>query len=314
MPMTEQEKLLGDQVYQAIQQASNGSERSQQQQDFNIGVSDVGVCPERVRRMLAGIPEPITDKLSAFVGTAVGDHVERAVAVAFPEALIQTVVSVALSGGRNDYLLTGHPDIVQPWGVIDVKTVYGLEATRRTGPTFGQLFQRHAYTKGAHDAGLLSVPLEEARTANIWIDRSGRTKEPFVHMDTYNSSILQDGAFWLDEVYYAYEHGVAAEKSPPREWCKVACGHFEDCRLYDSDVTGLLTDEKVLAAIEMHQEGKALKKEGERLQDEAKPILEGIEGYTNEFQLRWTHINEAPVPAYTRSGYSRLNITKRRGA
>lgn len=102
-------------------------------------------------------------------------------------------------------------------------TVDGLEKVRRTGPTFQQLFQRHAYTLGAANAGLLAVPLEEARTANIWVDRSGRTKNLWCHMDNYNPEVIAEGAMWLDDVAYAIRTGQTARKEPPRQWCQVAC-------------------------------------------------------------------------------------------
>lgn len=308
--MDEQESLLSQQVYAALNSHSNSSARSAQQQDFQIGVSDLGVCPERVRRMLAQIPEPPTDKFAAFIGTAVGDHAEAAVQAAYPEAIRHATITTELSCGKNAYSVSGHPDLVMPWGVIDIKTTDGLEVVRRTGPDMQQFFQRHIYTKGAWEAGLLGCELEVARTANVWVDRSGSTKECFTHMDTYNPLIVEEAAAWLDEVFYCFDHGVEARKEPPREWCKVACGHFDTCRAYDSDVSGLITDEKLLTAVDMYREGTDLIRSGKGLQKEAKTTLEGVEGYTDKYQVRWTQINESVIETFTRAGYSKLSITK----
>lgn len=227
--MDEREALLAQQIYSSVQDASNNTARSAQQSDFIIGVSDIGVCSERVGRMLDGVPEPRTDKLEAFMGTAVGDHTEAAIAAAFPEAKRFTTVTLELQvpGSTGAYQITGHPDIVMPWGVIDVKTSHFLEVAERTGPTFQQLFQRHAYTKGAHEAGLLAVPLEEAMTANVWIDRSGSTKHFHVQMDNYSEDVVAEGARWLDEVYYSHDHQLRYQKEPPRQWCAVACLAYE---------------------------------------------------------------------------------------
>lgn len=91
--MDEAEAELAEQVYQAVQAASNFSERSQQSADFRIGISDLGFCSEKVRRMLAGIPEPVTDKTAAFIGTALGDHIEQAYCAVHPNAIRQAEVS-----------------------------------------------------------------------------------------------------------------------------------------------------------------------------------------------------------------------------
>jgi hypothetical protein len=41
-------------------------------------------------------------------------------------------------------------------------------------------------------------------------------------------------------------------------------------------------------------------------------VLDGVEGYTHEFQVRWTEVGEALVPQFVRRGYVKLDITKRR--
>lgn len=125
--MTPEESLLAATVYGAIQSASNYSERSQQSADYRIGMSDLGYCSEKVRRMLAGIPEPVTDKLKAFIGTALGDHAERACLAVWPHAIVQAEVVVALTGDRGTYNVGGHPDLILPEGlVIDFKSAGGL--------------------------------------------------------------------------------------------------------------------------------------------------------------------------------------------
>src|SRR5437868_3143963 len=133
--MTEEERLLAEAAYAAVQAFSTQTDRARQAQDMILGVSDVGFCSERVRRTLDGqIPEE-TDMLAAFHGTAIGDYVERAYKAAFPRAIIQSEVEVTLKGDTITYTLTGHPDIVDPSGlVIDVKTDRGLDIVRRQGP------------------------------------------------------------------------------------------------------------------------------------------------------------------------------------
>jgi len=311
--MTPEERLLADQVYACIQDYSKQSERSLQSANFDLGISDLGTCSELVRRSLANIsPSEDKDVLAAFVGTAVGDHVERAIARRHPEALLGTSVRVFLQGDGGMYELTGHPDVVLPWGIIDAKSVNGLQLVRRTGPTQQQLFQRHLYTKGASEAGLLAVPLEEAKTANVWIDRSGATRQLHVHMDTYDPDIVMAATIWLDDVVYAWQNNEAARKEPPRTWCEKVCGHFADCRGMDSDVEGLITDPVTLTAVAMYQEGLALERQGKALKKEARPELEGVRGNTGEWSIRWTHVNGTHVEAFDKAAFDRLNISKMR--
>lgn len=306
--LTEEAELLGKQIYSAIQSFSNHSPRSQQSSRFEIGVSDLGTCSERTRRMLAEIPEPETDALAAFIGTAVGSHAEDAIKAMYPEAITQATVSTTLHGDGGDYIVTGHPDVLLPTLCVDFKTSDGLEVAKRDGSNRQQMFQRMIYAKAAHEAGFFSVPLHEVRTANVWIDRSGRTKEVHVQMDLYSPEVVAEATDWLDEVVYAHLHGQTARKEPAREWCRAACGFFAECRMYDSDVEGLLTDPTVITAIGMYSEGHSLEVAGKKLKAEAKPYLEGISGYTHDFQLRWSHVNATEVPPFVRQAYDRISL------
>lgn len=302
---------LADEFYAALQSAAASTPRSQQAERFEIGVSDLGTCPERTRRMLAEIPEPPTDTLAALIGTAVGDAAEKAWQLIEPDAIAQAEVQTSLKGDGGTYVVTGHPDLIRPrWGVIDVKTVDGLETTRRTGPNRQQLFQRHLYALAAWECGLFDplLPLAEVKTANIWIDRSGRTKEVHVDEDVFSQDIVDEAAMWLDDVVYAHLHGEQAMKGQPREWCAKACGHFATCRALDTDVDDLLLDPAVVEAAKLYRDGLELEKQGARMKDEAKAALAGVKGNTPEFSIRWTHVNASQVN-FVRQAYERLSVT-----
>lgn len=311
--MTEEEELLAAQLYRAVQAASHTSERSEQSKTFVLGISELGTCQERTRRLLAGVPEQEGDKLEAFIGTAIGEHVERAIVAAYPDVVTQATVSVTLQGDGGEYTLTGHPDLVHPWGVGDVKTSDGLEIARRNGPSRQQWWQRNLYLLGAHQAGLLDCELADAKTYNVWFDRSGRTKETYVHLAPFDPMAVTDATIWLDEVVYNYRQGTEAMKEPPRPWCEKVCGHYADCRMYDTDVTGLITDPDIVTAVQLHQEGLTMEKAGKRMKEEGQRQLDGITGYVlvgdKRFQIRHTWVNGTSV-AFERKGYDRLSITK----
>lgn len=308
--MNEAEQALAGKVYAAIQDSSNFSERSQQSSDFRIGVSDLGFCSEKVRRMIAGIPEPVTDKLPAFIGTALGDHVEQAYIAAYPDAVRQATVSVVLHGDGGDYTLTGHPDLIDPKGIlVDVKTTRGLGRVRRDGPSLQQQFQRHCYGVGAYNAGLFNdnVTLEDVQVANVWIDRTGDERECHVHMEALSLDVVEQAGMWVDDVVYAYKNNIEARKEPAREMCAKACGHFATCRALDTDVEGLITDQGTVTAVDMYRDGLALERQAKKLKDEAKAVLQGVDGSTGKFTVRWVHVGESTV-SFTRQPYDRLDV------
>jgi hypothetical protein len=313
--MNEAEQALADELYAAVQKASNFSDRSLQSKNYQVGVSDLGFCSEYTKRMLKNEPQEYeTDALAAFIGTAVGDHVETAVMKhLWPDAICQSSVTVELIGDSGRvYNLGGHPDILLPEGkVFDVKTVNGLDTTRRIGPRTSQQFQRHCYAKGAHAAGHFNpdVKLEDVQVANIWIDRSGVDHEFHIQMESYSEQVVQEAAEWLDDVVYAYLHDEEARKEPSREFCEKWCGYYPTCRALDTDVEGLLTDPEVLMAVQLQQEANELERRAKRLKAQAKGTLVGVQGSTGEFAIRWVHVNGGEV-SYTRSGYDKLDIRR----
>jgi len=307
------EELLATKIYAAIQASSNYSERSQQSAGFQIGISDLGYCSEKVRRMVAGIPEPVTDKLAAFIGTALGDHVEQAIGEIFPGAIRQAEVTITLHGDGGDYTLPGHPDVIlaDDGVMLDVKSTRGLGKVRRTGPSQQQQFQRHCYGLAAYQAGLFSeeYAIDDIRVANVWIDRAGDEHDLYVHMEPLSLEVVKQAAMWVDDLVYAYRNNEPARKEPPREVCAKTCGHFADCRAFDTDVEGLLTAEDVVTAVDMYREGLALERKAKRLKDEAKAELTGVSGSTGKFTVRWVHVNESHV-SFTRQPYERLDVRR----
>ena len=317
--MDEEEQALAGLIYSSIQHYSKNSERGMQAQEFRVGVSDLGYCSERTRRMLDQQVPDDTDLLAAFIGTAIGDHVEAAIAKnadEFEGAATQVEVEVTLAGEERDYHLSGHPDVLLPAKgiVLDGKTSFGLALARRLGADQQKQYQRHLYGLGAWEGGWFGdLPLSEVRVGNVWVDRAGIEKEVHVELEPFSAEVVREAARWLDEVVYAYLNNEEARKEPAREVCEATCGFFKVCRAFDTDVTGLLTDETVLAAIEMYREGASLEKEGRSLKAQAKPALEGIAGSTGTHTLRWVHVNESTVAEHTKRPHDRIDIRKVRG-
>lgn len=311
--MNEQERDLADRIYRAMNDYSNNSDRGLQAQAFRVGISDMGYCSERTKRMLNSEVPDDTDLIKAFIGTAIGDHVEKAVEKGFGSKVIrQAEVTLTLIAGDRFFEVPGHPDLILPEEniVLDAKTSDGLALARRLGADQQKNFQRHGYGKAAFDAGLLpnAVSYDDVLVGNVWIDRSGDEREVHVELVPLDLEVVSAAGEWLDEVIYAYIQGGEARKEPAREVCAATCGFFATCRAYDTDVTGLLTDPEVLEAIVMYREGLVMEKEGRALKDQAKPALRDMAGSTGEFVLRWVHVSESEIPATTRKAYEKIDL------
>jgi hypothetical protein len=316
---------LSELVYEALQAKSNNSPRSLLSKDFRLGISDLGHCQEYTRRVV--VQEPQTDArdvLQAFLGTAIGDHVEDAVAAAWPAAHRGLEVTAALVGDTGEYSVTGHPDlVVDGGGVIDIKTKDGLELVQRTGPTRQQLFQRHVYMKGLLDAGWFAdIAPEDLWTANVWVDRSGATKRVVSHIDRYDPAIVRHAAEWLDEVIYAVVHRQEAMKEQPIEFCERYCEYFSSCRgATDREIGGWITDPEIREAVALYAEGAELERQGKRKRDEAKSVLlvpggDGavhLNGLTEQGLARAVWVNPVQMRPFERKGYWKFVIDKAPG-
>lgn len=312
--MNEQEQEIADALYEGIMRFSNDSDRSLQAKEFKVGVSDLGFCSERVRRMIDGQVPDDTDTLAAFLGTAIGEYLERVAKQVWPDALVQQDVALQLKGEQSVYTIPGHPDVILPkQGILlDGKTVDGLADVERKGPSQQQQFQRHCYALAAYQGGLFDrkISLDDVQVGNVWVDRSGNDKRLHVDLEPFDPEQVQRAGDWLDEAVYWYKAGEEAPKEPPREMCKVACGFYGVCRVFDTDVTGLITHPDTLEAVEMYNEGREMAKEGERLRSQAKKLLEGVSGSTGTHFVRWTSVGESLVPETRRRGYEKLEVVR----
>lgn len=311
--MTPDDDDLAKRIYAALMDSSLNSVRAKKQQGFQLGVSDLGFCSERIRRTLdEQVPED-TDVLTAWIGTALGEAAEKAITASWDtEVVAQAEVKVKLTGEQNEYTLTGHPDLLFPVEsmMLDGKTTYGLSDVERNGPNQQQQFQRHLYGLGAYANGLFpnATSPEQVTVGNFWIDRAGVDKYAHVNTEPLDLDVVAEATRWLDDVVYAFVNGEEARKEPPREMCAVTCGFYRTCRAFDTDVEGLITDEVLVRNINQYAEGALMEKAGKRLKDQAKDAVRGVDGFTDQWVVRWNHVNETPVPAHTRRGYDTLSV------
>src|SRR4051812_36830008 len=111
--MDDQEQVLAEELYGAIQKYTTHDDRGMQAKRYRVGISDLGYCSERTRRMLAQEDPEDSDMFLAFLGTAIGDHFEKAVKKAWGnQVIIQSDCSLTLLSDTHTYEIPGHPDIV----------------------------------------------------------------------------------------------------------------------------------------------------------------------------------------------------------
>lgn len=306
---------LAEQVADVIREAGNTTARAQQSADRLLGMSDIGQCRSMLARMIAGHerrPAP-SIKLAAFIGTAVGDLIEKH----WP-GHAQVPVTVTLPESANGTVLrvSGTADIVQPDSVLDVKTTGHLELVRRDSIDFAHLAQIAGYLVGRHQAGAFDDLPEgdEPWSALVYIDRTATDETPHVRIVTLAEAydILDVVVARLDDVTYAVAHGIDhAPRDRPEPWCKVACPFFWECRGADdspADAEGLIEDALTLDAIELYQQGKDMERDGRRLAAQARDALTGVHGSTGTHQVYWTRVNEVVVPESKRRAHERLTI------
>lgn len=265
----------------------------------------MGACRNYLRNMIVQTPYDDSDDVRwpAFIGTSLGDSLENAMRESFGYTT-QRTVEVTLPSGKR---VQGHCDVHTDDGVWDFKAVDGVESVKRTGPSFRQKAQVMAYLLALIQSGDLP---DDAYCALVFIDRSGRDSKPHVWMSGLDMEVIEEAERRLDDVVYAVMHGEEASRDEPATWCQVACPFYSKCRGAETDVQGLITDESALLAVKHYEEAREMAKAAERLKDEAKATLKGVEGSTGEYIVRWTQVNQTDVPGFTRKAYRKLDIRR----
>ena len=314
--------------YEAIQNAANGTARSQQQQAHRIGISTLGHCRQFAKYMVEEVPfSDERDKTAAFFGTIAGDAIEKQLKIDHPGWLVQDKLTFATGG----YAIPGTCDVCIPasegctyeefvasrqpghvgekrymQGVWDGKSKAELESIRKYGPTQQQVYQIHAYTKGQILKGNLD-PSKPIIIMDVYFDRSGRDVIPYGVAHLYRESVVDMIREWIDDVNYAVINHEDASRDMDRDWCYKYCEYATHCRGLDTDVSGLITDPEVLQKVELYVEANEMEAEGKRRKKLLKPMLQGINGSTGTHMVREIHTNEAHIE-FTRAASTRLDI------
>lgn len=312
--MDEQERargeglVVGTLMAGVITRINSESERSQQSASNVLGVSDIGVCREKARRMV--LNEQPTQHvgrydLASAIGTAVGTLFEEGISMLDPGWKAQGEVEVQLRVRGWVLTIVGHPDLFSRTNLIDFKTKNGLGMVRRSGPSDKERFQTALYAGALIRTGQMD---ERCYLHLAYIDRSGETAEPVIWSRPFSWDEVREAEAWLDDVIYAVEMGEEASRDKPREFCWAACEYAPACRGDDTDVEGLITDPEVIDALKVRAEAMEAIKVSEKDKKSAESVLRRFTGSTGEWTIRSIDIPETIVPEQKRAGYTRLDI------
>jgi hypothetical protein len=304
--------MVASLVHAAITSYDSKRPRSIQSNEGILGPSDLGFCQQKALLTLKGVQRSDSKSIwPAVIGTAVGEHVERSIKDTFPDWLVGSVDDIRVTYTmKNGATISGTPDIIVPSMncVLDLKTKDGFEWERRNGSSRNHKFQRHAYVRGACEAGLLD-PTQPLYVGNVYLDRSGGEEMPLVEIEPVDDMLDDEIAAWVDDVMYARLHDEDASRDVAPSICARICEFYTVCRgglpMRDSDV---YNDPEIVQAALMYVEGREMAAEGEKQRKAASKVLVGLNGVAAGWQIRTTDVDATDVPGFYRRGYSKVEV------
>ena len=187
--MSDNLQSLQQALIKAVDDYSYSDPRSKQSRDGILGPSDLGFCRQKAvltTREVQRTDE--TNDAAARIGTAIHRYLAHAFAAANQGWIADSKkVKARFPSGAE---ISGTPDLICPEhnAIIDVKTVDGFEWVKRNGTSLNHKYQRHAYALGAMQEGLLD-PTKTVYVGNMYVDRSGKEKDPYFIIEEYDGSL-----------------------------------------------------------------------------------------------------------------------------
>jgi hypothetical protein len=309
---------IEDDLAEAIADFGRNEPRTVQGREGHIGPSDLGFCRQKAALMTKGVQQ--TDErslLPAQIGTSIHAYAAQAFAatgrdwITYASRLTATFPSGAEISGTPDLIMIDRNTL------IDVKTKDGFSWVKREGSSLNDKYQRHTYVLGAIAAGLLDED-QPIYVGNLYIDRSGKEKRPYLELVEFDPTLTIEIDSWIGDVIYAVRNDEDAMRDIPSPICEQICEFFTACRgnLPVEEGGEIIEDAERLAAIKMFVDGRALAKEGDQMKKEAGAILADTDGIAtiegDRWQVRNTWVNPTMIEGYERAGFNRLDIRKMR--
>lgn len=316
--MSDRAQKIKELLLHAVNEFHVNSSRTKQARSGILGPSDIGFCRQKaalVTKQTQPTDSPPT-LWSAYVGTAIHAALEAAIKATYPDWLCGSIDNITATATLpSGAKISGHPDLVVPSAnaVLDIKTVDGFEWVRRSGTSQSHKYQRHLYALGLIQDGILDHS-KPVLVGNLYFDRSGKEAEPLVLVEDMDPLLTNEIDSWVTDVTYAVTHGEDASRDVAPAVCEKICEFFTVCRgsLEVHDGQERITDPDLVNAIDMYVDGRDMEKRGLAMKKQAASMLSGINGSTEQYQIRWVHVNATTVPSSERSAYDRLDIVRAR--
>lgn len=280
--------------------ADRSAPRSLLSASGQVGISDLGGCSEKVRRMIA--KTPATDSPSgraAMIGNALDRMFKTARQKANPHLLFDVPVQLTLPNGA---VVPGTVDEVDPDepSATDYKSKDGLADVRKAGPDLQNRFQVHNYYAALIQAG--TVP-EGGVVRLIYFDRSGSDPNDVVFQEPFSWAVVKQSSDWLEAVIEAHKAGDEASKDRPRPFCRRFCEFFSTCRGPEL-AAGTISIPRIAQMVNLYAEADEMQKQGTAIKAALRDDLAGVTGRTDKAELVSTSVNGKGGPSW------RLEVTR----
>jgi hypothetical protein len=314
--MTITAEQIGFRVYEAIVAHTQAQPRTQQSQEYRMGASDLGLCRSFIKYLLEQVPydedKMLDPKWAAFVGSAVGDRLEDAYKMSYPNALTQASFETTFPSGR---VVPGHSDLVDPGDdiLIDIKSKDGLALARAGDVSRPNRYQLGTYMLGLRQAGILT---DKARAFIVYVDRSGKDPMPHVVEVVVDDALITEIDEFVGDGVYAAQYGVEAPKDQPWNFCESYCGFFSTCRGSETRAEGLIEDEEAHVALKVFLEARDTAKQADERKKMAGEVLGRYQGVIvaddGPWEVSQTLVAGGSNVSYVTKDSSRLNVRKKK--
>lgn len=298
----DEDRSLDNLFLQVVAGWDNSRPRSLQ---TTLGPSELGGCREYIRASVAGDPRtPETGfKSAAFMGTAVGDMIERILGLEL-DAILQTEITtnlprtgITVAGSADAIIPAGKHELLPGGAVVDVKSKDGLAEIERYGVSMENLVQVSTYLVGAVQMGILG---RDAVAVLLYVDRSGGTRRFRTSTVDYDAALrwvdlaeerLMDVQEVIDKGSPDEDRWAIRDKQP--SWCfGVECAYRFACwEGSDHLPTEQITDPDQLEAIRRYVDGRDMEKDAASIKAAANKemALLGVSGQTPDGTIvSWT--------------------------
>lgn len=306
---------IGLRIYDAVKAHTAAQPRTQQSQEYRLGGSDLGLCRSFIKYLLEEVPydeDKMQDpKWAAFVGSAVGDWVENAYKLSYPNALTQASFETTFPSGR---VVPGHSDIIDAELdiLIDVKSKDGLGIIENSDVSRPNKYQLGTYTLGLRQAGILT---ENSRSFIVYVDRSGKEAMPHVKEVIVDDALITEIDEFVGDAVYAAQYGVEAPKDQPWNFCETYCAFFSTCRGSETRAEGLIEDEEAHVALKVFVEARDAAKQAEGRKKMAGEVLSRYSGVIvaddGPWEVSQTIVGGGSTVSYVTKDSVRLNVRKK---